>query len=169
MSNFIEMKPEQFEKSPFKLIGEEWMLITAENEGKANTMTASWGGLGVIWGKNVAFVFLRPQRYTKTFIDNAEVFSLTFFDKSFKKTLAYLGSISGRDEDKIEKSNLTLRHEDETPYFEEAKISILCKKLYAQELKPEFFIENGIDEAMYPEKDYHTMYIAEVTKILVKE
>ncbi len=169
MSNFKEIQPQEFVYSPFKLIGEEWMLITAEKDGKANTMTASWGGLGVMWGKNVAYIAIRPQRYTKEFIDNSDTFSLTFFDDSFKKALGYLGATSGRDEDKIAKSNLTVRHTDGVPYFAEAKIAILCNKLYAQEYKPELFVAQEINEKCYPDADHHTLYIAEITKILVKE
>ncbi|WP_312561891.1 flavin reductase [Anaerospora sp.] len=169
MSNFKEIQPQEFVYSPFKLIGEEWMLITAEKDGKANTMTASWGGLGVMWGKNVAYIAIRPQRYTKEFIDNSDTFSLTFFDDGFKKALGYLGATSGRDEDKIAKSNLTIQHTDCVPYFAEAKIAIICKKLYAQEYKPELFVDQEINEKCYPDADHHTLYIAEITKILVKE
>lgn len=169
MAEFIEVHPEKFEQSPFKLIGKDWMLITAEKEGKVNTMTASWGGFGVMWAKNVAYIVIRPQRYTKEFIDHSDVFSLSFLDESFRKTLNYLGSKSGRDEDKLAKSNLTLVHSEEIPYFAEAKTTILCKKLYAQEYKPECFIAGELKEQWYPDADYHTLYIAEVTKILVKK
>lgn len=169
MENFIEINPDELEKSPFKLIGKDWMLITAKKDDKVNTMTASWGGLGVMWGKDVAYIVVRPQRYTKEFIDNAENFSLTFFDDSFKKQLSYLGSVSGKNEDKISKSNLTIIDLNRIPYFEEGKMSIICKKLYAQEFKPECFIDTNLDEKWYPNKDYHTLYIAEIEKILIKE
>ncbi len=169
MKNFIEINPDELDKSPFKLIGKDWMLITAKKDDKVNTMTASWGGLGVMWGKDVAYIVVRPQRYTKEFIDNAENFSLTFFDDSFKKQLSYLGSVSGKNEDKISKSNLTIIDLNRTPYFEEGKMSIICKKLYAQEFKPECFIDTNLDEKWYPNKDYHTLYIAEIEKILIKE
>lgn len=169
MKNFIEINPDELDKSPFKLIGKDWMLITAKKNDKVNTMTASWGGLGVMWGKDVAYIVVRPQRYTKEFIDNAENFSLTFFDDSFKKQLSYLGSVSGKNEDKISKSNLTIIDLNRTPYFEEGKMSIICKKLYAQEFKPECFIDTNLDEKWYPSKDYHTLYIAEIEKILIKE
>lgn len=169
MNNFKEIKPEELDKSPFQLIGKEWMLITAKKDNKVNTMTASWGGFGVLWNKNVAFVFIRPQRYTKEFVDNSDGFSLTFFDKDYKKQMAYLGDVSGRDEDKISKSNLTVEYLDDIPYFGEANIAIICKKLYAQEIKPEYFISKEIDRATYPNKDYHTMYVGEIKKVIVKE
>ena len=169
MNKFREIKPEQFEYSPFKIIGKDWMLITAEKNEKINTMTASWDGLGVMWNKNVAFIVLRPQRYTKEFVDNSETFSLSFLDSSFKKQLGYIGSVSGRDENKIEKSNLTVVHSDAAPYFDEANTVVLCKKLYSQEYRPECFIAKELNDEWYPDKDHHTLYIAEITKILVKE
>lgn len=169
MGKFIEIKPEELNKSPFQLIGSDWMLITAEKNRKVNTMTASWGGFGVIWNKNIASIVLRPQRYTKEFVDSSDTFSLTFFENSYKKQLSYLGTVSGRDEDKISKSNLTIQHSDDTPYFEEGKLVIFCRKLYSQELKPECFIAKELDQECYPEKDYHTLYIAEIEKILLKE
>lgn len=168
MSDFKEIQPEGFEQSPFKMIGKDWMLVTAEKEGKVNTMTASWGGMGIMWGKNVVYVVLRPQRYTKEFVDYGDTFSLSFFDGQYKKQLGYLGSVSGRDEDKIQKSELTVLQPGDTPYFAEASTVILCKKLFAQELRPESFIATELDEKWYPGKDYHTLYIAEVERILVK-
>ncbi|QUH19779.1 flavin reductase [Alkaliphilus sp. B6464] len=169
MSEFMKVKPEEFNESPFKLIGKDWMLITAEKDGKVNTMTAAWGGFGVMWGKNVAYIVIGPQRYTKEFVDNSATFSLSFFDDSSRKMLSYLGTTSGRDEDKIKKSNLTVIHEDNIPYFEEATKVVLCKKLFAQEYKPESFIYQEINEKWYPNSDHHTLYIAEITKILIKE
>ena len=108
MNQYKIITADQFRKNPFKLIGKDWMLVTAGNEEKVNTMTASWGGLGVMYGKNVAFIVIRPQRYTKEFIDREDTFSLSFLDKKYRKTLNYLGTVSGRNEDKITKSGLTL-------------------------------------------------------------
>lgn len=169
MDNYKEIKPEEFNESTFKLIGKDWMLITAEKDNKVNTMTASWGGFGVLFNKNVVYTVIRPQRYTKEFIDNSDTFSLTFFDESFRKDLSYLGRVSGRDEDKISKTNLTVKYENNTPYFEEAKIVIICRKIYAQEFKPECFIADGIDDKVYPNKDYHTLYISEIEKVYIRE
>lgn len=118
--SFKEIKPEELQKNPFQMIGKEWLLVTAEKDGKANTMTASWGGVGVMWGRNVAFIVIRPQRYTKEFIDASDKLSLSVLDEEYRKTLSYLGSVSGRDEDKIGKSGLTVAHTDDVPYFAEA-------------------------------------------------
>ena len=168
MSNFKEIKPEELNKSAFQLIGNDWMLIAAEKDNKVNAMTASWGGFGVMWGKNVVYIVLRPQRYTKEFVDNSNTFSISFLGSEYKKLLSYFGSVSGRDEDKIEKSKLTVNHLEDTPYFEQGNIVLICKKLYAQEFKPECFIQTDLDEKWYSEKDYHTMYVAEIEKTLVK-
>ena len=165
MSTFYEMQPDQLEKSPFQLIGYEWMLITAEKDNKVNMMTASWGGLGVMWAKNVAFIVVRPQRFTKEFIDGSDTFSLTFFDKSYKKQLSYCGAVSGKDEDKLAKTGFSVVHDGQTPYFAEAKLVLLCRKMFAQAYDPASFIDPSI-EKLYPQNDYHTLYIAEVTKIL---
>ena len=135
--SFKEIKPEELQKNPFQMIGKEWLLVTAEKDGKANTMTASWGGVGVMWGRNVAFIVIRPQRYTKEFIDASDKLSLSVLDEEYRKTLSYLGSVSGRDEDKIGKSGLTVAHTDDVPYFAEANTVITGKKLYAQEYRPE--------------------------------
>ena len=132
MNDWKQVKPEELTSNTFELIGKDWMLVTANSNGKVNTMTASWGGLGIMWGKPVAFVVIRPQRYTKEFVDNASTFSLTFFSKEYKKQLSYLGSVSGRDEDKITNSGLTLESADSTPYFAEGKLVLKLKKLFSQ-------------------------------------
>lgn len=166
---FKKIKTDEFQLSPFKLIGKDWMLITAEKDKKINTMTASWGGLGVMWHKDVAYIVIRPQRYTKEFIENSSSFSLTFFENSYKDTLSYLGTVSGRDENKIENAKLTTIYEDGIPYFEESNVAIFCNKLYAQKFQKECFIDKSIDEKVYANLDYHTLYIGEIKKILVKK
>lgn len=165
---FHTIKPEELTKNPFTMIGKEWLLVTAEKEGKVNTMTASWGGVGIMWGKPVVSIYLRPQRYTKEFVDASAVFSLSVLGEEYRKTLSYLGSVSGRDEDKLTKSGLTVVHDGNTPYFEEAGTVLICRKLYAQEMKPECFLDPEPEQKWYPDRDYHTMYLAEIEKILVK-
>lgn len=166
--NFQEIKPSELTKNPFTMIGKEWLLVAAEKEGKANAMTASWGGVGIMWGKEVAFIVIRPQRYTKEFIDGSATLSLSVLDESYRKTLGYFGSVSGRTEDKIAKSGLTLSHEGATPYFSEANTVLICRKLYAQEYSPECFLDTEAEQKWYPDKDYHTMYICEIQKVLKK-
>ena len=163
-----EIRAEELTKNPFQMIGREWLLVTAEKDGKANTMTASWGGVGVMWGEPAAYIFLRPQRYTKEFVDQEETFSLSVLGESYRKTLNYFGTVSGRDEDKIARSGLHVAHDGATPYCEEADTVMICRKLYAQPFDPACFIDKSCDEKWYPGKDYHTMYIAKIEKVLVR-
>lgn len=163
-----EISIDDFQVNPFTKIGKEWMLITSSNKEKVNTMTASWGGLGVMWNKNVAFIVLRPQRYTKDFIDSSNKFSLSFFDENYKSILAYCGKVSGRNENKIKNSNLHIIFINDVPTFEEASLVITCKNLYKQNIVPDCFIDKSIDDLNYPNKDYHTLYLAEITGIFSK-
>lgn len=158
--------PEVLRKNPFQLIGKDWMLVTAGNNEHNNTMTASWGGFGVMYGKNVVYVFIRPQRYTKEFLDREETFSLSFFDKEYRKTLNYLGTVSGRTEDKIAKSGLTLHFIDDTPYFIEANLVITCKKLYKQTMNTEGLCDDKLKTTWYSNGDNHILYIAEIKNIM---
>lgn len=164
-----EIKHELFEENAFNMIGKDWLLITAEKDGKVNTMTASWGALGIMWNKKVAYIFIRPQRYTKEFIDASDKLSLSVLPNSFRKDLGYLGNVSGREEDKISKTNLTLTSYDGVPGFEESRLTIICKRLFAQTLTEDSFIEKDIINEWYPEKDYHIMYVVEIEKILENE
>ena len=157
MMNYKEINPIDLNESTFRLIGHDWMLVTAAHNSRVNTMTASWGGFGVLFNKNVAFIFVRPQRFTKEFVDGSDRFSLSFFDKSFKKELSYLGTASGKDEDKISKAGLTTLYLGETPYFEESRLIMICKKLYAQDMTRESFIDVDMRKKHYPEEDYHTL------------
>lgn len=167
---FQEIQATELNLNPFTKIGSQWMLVTAGDETKFNTMTASWGGMGVLWGKNVVTTYIRPQRYTKEFIDAKDTFSLSFYGPEYKKALNLCGSISGRDcPDKVAQAGLTPYFVDGVPAFEEAEMILVCKKLYQDAMPPENFIEKENDEKWYPDKDYHIMYISEIVKVLVKE
>lgn len=164
---FKQISAKEFTERPFSLIADEWMLVTAGNEQKYNMMTASWGGLGEMWGKPVAVTVIRPQRYTKEFIDQNDWFTLSFYgdDKSMHKVC---GSVSGRDVDKTTKTGLTPVFADQTVYFEQARLVLICKKLYVQKMDPAGIVDPSI-EKWYPDRDYHYMYVGEVQRILEKE
>lgn len=157
------MKPEEISKNVFDMIGKQWMLVSATKDGKTNAMTASWGGLGVMWGKNVAFVFIRESRYTKEFVDGSDKMVLSFFSEDYRKMLGYMGTVSGRTEDKIEKAGLTLT---ENNTFKEAELSMICKKLYAAPMSVEDFVSKEELDKWYKEGDMHTMYVVEIEEVL---
>ena len=162
------IRPEELEKNVFHMIGKEWLLVTAEKEGKFNTMTASWGGLGVIWGAPAATCYIRPQRYTKEFVDREEYFTLTFFGEEWRKALSLCGSKSGRDTDKVKECGITVKTAAcGAPYFEEAELVLVCRKRFAQDMDPAN-IPQDIKEKWYPNQDYHTMYIGEIVEALKK-
>lgn len=153
----------------FSLIGDEWMLITAGTVERCNTMTASWGGLGVLWGAPCATIYIRPQRYTKEFIDGEEYFTLSFFGPEYKKELALCGAKSGRELDKIKECGFAVTcGEGGAPYFEQARLVLVCKKRYAQEMDPDA-MPRDVKEKWYPQQDYHTMYIGQIVEAYTKD
>ena len=168
MHSFQPISLSELELNVFKTIGEEWMLVTAEKDGKTNTMTASWGGIGVLWGKNVAYVFIRESRYTKELIDSSDTFSLSFFRGYNKRELKYLGAVSGRDEDKIKNARFSVDYLNGTPYIDEATSVLICRKMAAQPISKEFFLDSNIDSTWYKDGDYHVMYVAEITDFLAR-
>lgn len=169
MSVFKEILADKITSNPFDLIGKDWALVTSGNKDRFNTMTVSWGGVGIMWGKPVTFTFIRPQRYTFEFMENNEYFSMSFFEENYRDALKFCGSKSGRDYDKVKETGLTPSFtEDGVPYFEEAKLVIICKKLYSQFLNEESIADNETVKKWY-DNDYHKMYVSEIVKVLVKQ
>ncbi len=166
MHTLNEISLDSLSFNPFSKIGKEWMLITAGDEKQANTMTASWGGLGVMWGKNVVFIVVRETRYTKEFIDKNDTFSLTFLKEDYRSALNYLGTVSGRNEEKITKAGLHLSYDDQTPYLSEGDLVLTCKKMSATPITPDQFIDDSIEKTWYKDGNLHTLYIGEITKVL---
>lgn len=167
MPEFKEIAAKDLLFNPFNMIGKRWMLLSAGTARKCNTMTVSWGSLGVLWNKPVATVYVRPQRYTLEFLNREANFSLCTFDEKYHEALSYCGSHSGRDGDKIKASGLTPAFDEAAPYFQEAKAIFLCKKLYCQDFDPACFLDPSLDAANYANKDYHKMIIGSIEKVLV--
>lgn len=165
---FIKRDIYSIEGNVFDSIGREWMLVTAEKDGIVNTMTASWGGFGVLWGKSVAFVFIRPQRYTYGFTESTREITLSFFGGEYKKELSYLGTHSGKNENKIEKAGLNLCRIDGKPAFSEATVVVTCRKLYSDMIKEECFTDIAM-LSHYAEKDFHRVYVFEIESVYTKE
>ena len=165
---FQRIDPKNIQENVFSLIGDQWMLVTAGTEERCNTMTASWGGLGVLWGAPAATCYIRPQRYTKEFLDREEYFTLTFFDEKYRRALSLCGSKSGRDVDKIKECGFTMRTAAcGAPYFEQARLVLVCRKRFVQEMDPAR-IPQDVKEKWYPQQDYHTMYIGEIVEVLAQ-
>ena len=167
MHTFQPLPFDLVEFNPFTKIGKEWALVTAGSREKANTMTVSWGGVGVLWGKNVAFIFVRDSRYTKEFIDRSDKFTHSFYEESMRPALKLCGSKSGRDLNKVEATGLTPIFEDGTTCFAEAKLVLECKKIYQDKIRPEGCLAPYIKDC-YPQEDYHIIYMGEILKVLTK-
>ena len=165
---FKEIKADELKSSVFEDIGKKWMLISAAKpDGSINTMTASWGALGVLWNKNVFFCFVRPQRYTHEFTEASDKISISFFGEEYRDALTVCGRKSGRDCEKIALAGLSAFNEDGNVGFNEAERIIYGKKIYAGKLNPESFLSDDIEK--HYNNDYHTVYICEIEKIVEKE
>lgn len=159
--------------NPMTKIAKQWMLITAGTEGSYNTMTASWGHMGSIWGHGgglpTVCIYVRPQRYTKEFVDREDYFTLSFFSDEYRKALGYLGSHSGRDEDKVSTVGLTPVFGENFTTFAQSELTLVCRKLFRCPLKEEYFLDKNVLEDCYPNRDFHDLYIGEIVKVLVKD
>lgn len=165
---FEIVKPERLHENPFQIIGQEWMLVTAGTADAFNTMTASWGGMGVLWNRPVTFVFVRPQRYTFQFMNRADTFTLSFFEQRYREALSFCGTQSGRNVDKMAATGLTpLAVESDVVAFAQARLVFVCRKLYAQDLESSAFTAPEIDAEVYPHHDHHRLFIGEVLTALV--
>lgn len=164
-----KIDPKNLDQNVFSAIGDQWMLITAGTAEKCNTMTASWGGLGVFWGAPAATCYIRPQRYTKEFVDREEYFTLAFFGPEHRDHLALCGSKSGRDVDKVKQCGFTVKTAQcGAPYFAEAELVFVCRKRFVQPMDPAAFPQE-YQERFFPQKDYHVMYIGEIVEVLEKK
>jgi flavin reductase (DIM6/NTAB) family NADH-FMN oxidoreductase RutF len=169
--SFYEIKPSELKDTAFDLF-RQGFLLTAEKEGKVNTMTVGWGALGVMWGKDVLITSVRPERYTYEFMEASDTFSMAVLPAEDKKKVGYCGSVSGRDADKVAECGFTVEYADGTPYFAQSRVVFICKKLAAPALEKACFLgDDTIPDRWYNEKNggYHTLYFGEILKILVKE
>ncbi len=166
MKTFREIKPVDIPGNPIHMIGREWMLITAGTPEHFNTMTASWGALGELWFKPVCFCFVRPQRYTYEFMEQYEVFTVSFFDEAYQSQLNFCGVRSGRETNKAAECGFTPRAaENGSVFFDEARLVLECRKLYFQDMDPANFKDETIMKN-YPQNDFHRMYVGELTRVL---
>ena len=164
-----EISPFDFNENIFKLLSHDCLLLTTESDGKANTMTVGWGGMGVMWGKNVVFVAVRPERYTYEILENTEYFSLSAVTDDKRSAIAYCGKVSGRDTDKLSECGLSLLHKNNTPYIAESKIVFNCKKLSKTPISPSDFPSgSNIPERWYG-GGYHSLFVGEIESILLPD
>ena len=153
------------------LIGKQWMLITAGNEEGFNTMTASWGGIGWLWNKPVAFIFIRPERYTHQFVEQNECLTLSFLPEEYRKSLQICGTVSGRDTNKVADANLTPEFlADGVVTFAQSRLTLVCKKLFKSSMTEDSFIDKEVLKRWYnnqPGGSLHDVYVVEIEEAYV--
>lgn len=153
-------------ENPFELIGQQWMLITAGDRQSFNTMTASWGALGWLWNKPVAFIFVRPERYTHDFLEASDKVTLSFFPESCRKALQICGSRSGRDCDKVALAGLKpVELEGGAMTFEQAGLTLECRKLFKSDMAAEDFLDKDLIDKWYGGAGLHSLYVLAIEKL----
>ena len=161
----------------FTMFENRWALVTAGMLDDFNTCTVSWGSMGNIWGPNggdisTVTVYIHPARYTQEFMAKYDTFTVSFFPESYRKALGYLGSHSGRNENKVANSGLTPVVARDGVTFKEAELTFVCKKLYEHQFDEAYLAEKVKDyyasnPAVYTQAGHdrwepHYMYIGEV-------
>ena len=170
MNGFKQIDPSTINDNFIKLIGSDWMLITAGDHTSHNTMTASWGTVGYMWNRPVAMAVVRPQRYTYEFTEREQAMTLSFFDEKWRDALTYCGSHSGRDGEKIFNAGLSVTFTDsDVPAIAQARLVLECKKLYVDDMREGCFLDPSIAQKWYPSKDFHRIYMMEITAAYIKE
>lgn len=165
---FKQIDPKALDFNVFSAIDDQWMLITAGTVERCNTMTASWGGLGILWNLPMATIYIRPQRYTKQFVDENEYFTLTFFSEAYRKELALCGTKSGRDMDKVKQCGFTVAPAQcGAPYFEQAELVLVCRKRMVMPMDPAA-MPDEVKEKHYT-GDYHDIYWGEIVEVLKRD
>ncbi len=167
-----EIAPNELEGSVIDMIGKEWMLVSAGSSEGYNTMTASWGAMGVLFNKSVAMIFIRPERYTYEFIEQHPQLTLTILKDGHRDALVYLGKNSGRDGDKIAASGLTPTFTPGgNPTFEQARVVLECSKLYSQRMSEDSFIDRTLLGKWFDEAHgaLHQIYVVQIDRCWIAE
>lgn len=157
----------KFETEIFSQFNDKWALLSAGPKDKHNTMTISWGGMGTLWFKPVVTVYVKPCRHTYNFMNDNEYFTVSFYPEEYKKALMLMGSKSGRDTDKDTAAGLTLRDLDKAVTYEEAEVTMLCRKIYYQDMIPEHMPQDVVQQN-YITEEPHRMFIGEVVEVIEK-
>lgn len=164
-----EISVKQLKENFIRDIADEWMLITAGNSQGYNTMTASWGMAGELWGEDSVIAYIRPQRYTNEFVEREDYFSLSFYGDEMRDIHSVCGKLSGREVDKAEMTGLVPEFGEKAPYFKQARLVLICKKQYVGKIEPEGFVDKAIIDRWYPIRDFHYFYVGKIEKALIGE
>ena len=159
----IEINPTKLSLDVIDIWRKQWLLLTAGTPDDFNMMTVGWGSIGVMWGKPFAQVVVRPQRHTRKYMDQMGSFTLCGFPEEYRKDLTTLGTNSGKDGDKLLKTNLTVKASKmvPAPSYKEASLILECRTMYYQDMDRGKFLDDAI-EGNYASGDYHRIYYGEI-------
>lgn len=164
-----QIAPREIEGNAVKLFADDWFALAAGQEGDMNLMTIAWGNLGVLWGKPVVTVYVSTSRYTNSFMERNDYFTITHFPALMRDKLQYIGSVSGRDEDKVKGAGITAEFTElGNPIFSEADLAIECRKIYAEPFKPELL---PLEQREWYDKlglGIHVAYVGEIVNVWKK-
>lgn len=168
---FKEVSTRDLTFNVFETIANEWGVVTMQDEGKVNAMTVNWFQMGHLWREDVVTIYIRPQRHSYPLLNAEATFSMCIFapNDETKKKLAFLGSASGKDHNKLAECGYDTLYDGETPYIAQAKWVFICEKLYVQDLVPEGFLNRKFADKEYASGDYHRMYVAKIKKVLTAQ
>ncbi len=166
---FQKIKPTEVSENFLDLLQRNNSLLTAGDKNELNMMVVSSGAIGDFFRRPVLYVYVRPGRYTRTLMDKSDYFTLSFYGEAQKDQVSFCARSSGRDTDKVKETGLTPAFADcGAPYFEEASLVYVCRKIYVEKTDPALFLDPSLDE-WFPQKDYHIVYMGEILEVLQKE
>ena len=166
---FVKKTTSELTCNPFTTIGKDWFLLTAGTPQDFNTMTCSWGAMGVMWNVPSVTAYVRTTRHTFGYLEGGKIFTISVFPEEYRKALSFCGSHSGRDTDKVRETGLTPIELDGAPAFAEAKLVLVCEKMYSQMLEASEFADKGLVDTFYGKDAMHKMYIGRVLAAYVQD
>ena len=165
-----EIKPQDIDVNAVKMFADDWMILSAGKENNMNMMTIAWGALGELWSKPTITVYVSTSRYTYKYMEENEYFTVTAFPEEYVDKMQYLGTKSGRNEDKVKGSGLTVEFTEQgNPIYEEANLAIECKKIYSHQFEKDKMPAGQIRWYEQTHTGVHVMYIGEIVHVWKKE
>jgi len=160
--NFIEILKETIDG----LKDGRGLLCSIDGNGRPNAMAIGWGNIGIVWGRPVFIVFVRPSRYTYFLIEETGDFTVNIAEDDYKEVVNYFGSVSGRNVDKFKESGLNLIESKnvKSPIIKECFINFECRIIAKTDINPDF-INGGIKKEIYPSGNYHRVYFGEILNV----
>jgi flavin reductase (DIM6/NTAB) family NADH-FMN oxidoreductase RutF len=144
-------------------------FLVVQAKGRKNVMTIGWAMFGYVWGKSVMMVAVRNSRFTHGIIEEADSFTVSVPTGNMQKETSFCGSKSGREFDKFKECKLatTKAQKVSTPVLKIPGYHYECKIIYKTPMEPKFMDKDV--EALYPQKDYHTLYFGEIVACYIGE